>query len=242
MSGRLRVLVACEYSGRVRDAFAQLGHDAWSCDLLPSERPGNHLQGDLFDFVDRDWDLLVAHPPCTYLASSGLHWNKRRPERAALTEEALGFVLRIASLPIPRIAIENPVGCLSTRWRKPDQIIQPWQFGEDASKSTCLWLKGLPPLNPTMVILKDRYANQTPSGQNRLGPSADRWKERSRTYEGIALAMAEQWGFRKSFGKVSETTRSPSLPDPKSLFSGADARNRTADLLITKQEGSSLSP
>jgi hypothetical protein len=140
------------------------------------------------------WDLMIAHPPCTYLASSGLHWNKRRPEREAQTEEALDFVLMLANAPIGKIAIENPIGCLSTRWRKPDQIIQPWMFGEDASKSTCLWLRGLPKLNPTNVIKKERYANQTPSGQNKLGPSPDRWKERSKTYLGIASAMAEQWG------------------------------------------------
>jgi hypothetical protein len=202
MSRQLRVLVACEYSGRVRRAFRALGHIAYSCDLLPAEDSESweanvyHYQGDLFDMFSGmypKWDLLIAHPPCTYLASSGLHWNKRRPERAALTEESIEFVKRIAALPVPRIAIENPVGCLSTRWRKPDQIVQPWWFGEDASKATCLWLKGLPPLHKTNVLVKDRYANQTASGQNKLGPSADRWKERSRTYEGIAHAMAEQW-------------------------------------------------
>jgi hypothetical protein len=189
--------VACEFSGAVRDAFRALGHDAWSCDLLPAEAPGPHIQGDVLQALGEGWDLMIAHPPCTYLASSGLHWNTRRPERAALTEEALAFVLALADAPIPRIAVENPIGCLSTRWRKPDQIIQPWQFGHDASKATCLWLKGLPPLQPTDVLpggRTARRANQTASGQNRLGPSPTRWKERSVTYAGIARAMAEQWG------------------------------------------------
>jgi hypothetical protein len=193
----VRVLVACEFSGAVRDAFRVLGHDAWSCDLLPAEAPGPHIHGDVLQALGEGWDLMIAHPPCTYLASSGLHWNTRRPERAALTEEALAFVLALADAPIPRIAVENPIGCLSTRWRKPDQIIQPWQFGHDASKATCLWLKGLPLLQPTDVLpggRTARRANQTASGQNRLGPSPTRWKERSVTYAGIARAMAEQWG------------------------------------------------
>ncbi len=193
----MRVLVACEFSGRVRDAFRALGHDAWSCDLLPTETPGPHIQGDVLQTLGEGWDLMVAHPPCTYLASSGLHWNTRRPERAALTEKALAFVLALAEAPIPHIATENPIGCLSTRWRKPDQIIQPWQFGHDASKATCLWLKQLPLLHPTDVLpggRTARRANQTASGQNRLAPSPTRWKERSVTYSGIATAMAAQWG------------------------------------------------
>jgi hypothetical protein len=197
----MRVLVACEYSATVRDAFRANGHDAWSCDLLPCDAdPTCHHQGDVADIIDHDWDLMIAHPPCTYLASSGLHWNKRRPERAAQTEEALKFVLMLANAPIPRIAIENPIGCLSTRWRQPDQIIQPHQFGHDASKATCLWLKGLPPLRPTahisprMVNGRPRWSNQTDSGQNKLPPSTDRWAIRSKTYQGIADAMANQWG------------------------------------------------
>jgi hypothetical protein len=200
----LRVLVACEYSGRVRDAFRARGHDAMSCDLLPTEQPGPHHQGDVRDVIGDGWDLMVAHPPCTYLSGSGLHWNKRRPERAALTEEALAFVLELAAAPIERIAIENPIGCLSTRWRKPDQIIQPWQFGHDASKATCLWLKNLPLLHGTDVLpggRKVRRANQTPSGQNKLGPSPDRWKIRSETYQGIADAMAAQWGRKKEVSR-----------------------------------------
>jgi hypothetical protein len=191
----MRVLVACEYSGRVREAFRKLGHDAWSCDLLPADDGSPyHYQGDMFDIIDQGWDLMIAHPPCTYLASSGLHWNKRRPERAALTEEALEFIQRILDAPIEKIALENPIGCISSRIRKPNQIIQPWWFGEDASKSTCLWLKNLPPLEKTNPLIKKRYANQTASGQNNLPPSADRWKIRSTTYQGIADAFASQWG------------------------------------------------
>ena len=191
----MKVLIACEFSGVVREAFRKLGHDAWSCDLLPTDIPGQHFQCDVKEIVYNGWDLMIAHPPCTYLCSSGLHWNKRRPERQALTDAAMMFVFWLVSVPtIPRIAIENPIGCLSTLYRKPDQIIQPWMFGEDASKSACLWLKGLPKLVPTNVIKKERYANQTASGQNKLPPSKDRWKLRSITYQGIADAMAEQWG------------------------------------------------
>ena len=168
-----------------------------SGDLLPSVVPGPHYCGDVRDVLDHGWDLMIAHPPCTYLAVSGLHWNKRRPERAALTEEALKFVQLLLDASVPMIALENPIGCISSRIRKPDQIIQPWQFGHDASKATCLWLKGLPLLQPTDVLpggRKARRSNQTASGQNKLPPSADRWKLRSLTYPGIAKAMAEQWG------------------------------------------------
>lgn len=194
----MRVLVACEFSGTVREAFRLRGHDAWSCDLLPAaDGSPHHFQRDVFWILDiEEWDLMIAHPPCTYLASSGLHWNKRRPERAALTEQALRFVQDLMGAPVPRIAIENPIGCVSTRIRKPDQIIHPWQFGHDASKATCLWLQGLPPLKPTNVLpggRSARRANQTASGQNKLPPSADRWMLRSVTYQGIADAMAEQW-------------------------------------------------
>lgn len=193
----MKVLVACEYSGIVRDAFIARGHDAMSCDLLPTDSPGPHYLGDVRDIINDNWDLMIAHPPCTYLASSGLHWNKKRPERAKLTEEALLFVEFLLNANIPKIALENPIGCISTRIRKPDQIIQPWQFGHDASKATCLWLKNLPLLCETNVLpggRNVRRANQTINGQNKLPPSADRWKLRSTTYQGIADAMANQWG------------------------------------------------
>lgn len=196
----MRVLIACESSGVVRDAFKALGHHAVSCDLLPTEKEGHHYQGDIFDIIDHRWDLLIAHPPCTYLCSSGMHWTTRGFRDPQLTEDALLFVQRLMEAPIQRIAIENPVGAISTRIRKPEQIIQPYQFGDDASKKTCLWLKGLPVLKHTQYIKpriangKQRWANQTDSGQNRLGPSDDRWKERSKTYSGIANAMAQQWG------------------------------------------------
>lgn len=193
----MKVLVACEYSGRVRDAFIAAGHEAMSCDLLPTESPGPHYQGDVFDIIDQGWDLMVAHPPCTYLAVSGLHWNKRIPGRAEKTEEALEFVQRLLNADIEKIALENPISCISSRIRKPDQIIQPWQFGHPESKRTCLWLKNLPPLQHTNVLQRPesgKWHNQTPSGNNKLGPSPDRWKKRSLTYLGIAQAMADQWG------------------------------------------------
>jgi len=187
----MKVLVACEFSGIVRDAFAKRGHDGWSCDLLPTEIKGKHIQDDVLKHLNDSWDLMIAHPPCTYLAVSGARWweTKQVDQR-----KAIYFLLALASANIPKICIENPIGIMSTYWRKPDQIIQPWMFGEDASKATCLWLKGLPLLQPTEVIKKERYANQTPSGQNKLGPSPERAKLRSITYQGIAEAMAEQWG------------------------------------------------
>lgn len=191
----MRVLIACEFSGTVRNEFLKLGHEVWSCDLLPSDDDSPfHIQCDVRELLTQKWDLMIAHPPCTYLAVSGLHWNKKFPERQKETEKALKFVSFLLNQKIPRIALENPVSCISSRIRKPDQIIQPWQFGHDASKKTCLWLKGLPLLKPTKIIEKEIYANQTPSGQNKLGPSEDRWKIRSKTYQGIAKAMAKQWG------------------------------------------------
>lgn len=195
----MRVLIACEYSGTVRDAFKAKGHDAMSCDLLPTDAPGNHYQGDVFDIINDGWDLMIAHPPCTYLCSSGLHWNKRTLGRQEKTDEALEFVRKLLESPVEKIALENPIGCISTKIRKPSQTIQPWQFGHDASKATCLWLKNLPLLIPTELISprivngKKRWGNQTDSGQNKLPPSEDRWKIRSETYRGIAKAMAEQW-------------------------------------------------
>lgn len=196
----MKVLVACEYSGRVRDAFRSLGHDAMSCDLLPSDVGGPHYQGDVTDLLGDGWDLMVAHPPCTYLSVSGMHWTARGLRDPQLTEDALAFVRLLMSAPIPRIAVENPVSVISSRIRKPDQVIQPYQFGHDASKATCLWLNGLPLLTPTVQIAprivdgRKRWGNQTDSGQNRLPPSHDRWKIRSATFTGIATAMAEQWG------------------------------------------------
>lgn len=193
----MRVLIACEFSATVREAFRARGHDAVSCDLLETEKPGPHIQGDVLKVLDQGWDLMVAHPPCTYLAVSGLHWNGRVPGRAKKTEDALKFVRALMNAPIPRIAVENPISVISSRIRKPDQIIQPFEFGHPESKKTCLWLKGLPKLKPTNVLplpKSGRWENQTPSGQNKLGPSPDRWKERSRTYAGIAEAIAAQWG------------------------------------------------
>jgi len=192
-----KVLIACEYSGAVRDAFARLGHDAWSCDLMPSESQGNHLTGDVRPLLKVRWDLIIAFPPCTYLCSSGMHWTVRGLRDPQLTEDALDLVRTLMNADCPRIALENPIGCISSRIRKPDHKIQPWQFGHPESKTTCLWLKNLPPLIPTNILTKPpsgRWENQTPSGQNKLGPSKDRWKIRSKTYQGIADAMAAQWG------------------------------------------------
>ena len=197
----MRVLIGCESSGTIREAFRKKGHDAWSCDLLPADDHSKyHFVGDVLHYLNMGWDLLIIHPPCTYLSSSGLHWNHRVEGRQAKTEEALNFVRKIMFAPIKRICIENPVGCISTQIRKADQYIQPYDFGEDASKKTGLWLKNLPLLKstgyypPRIVNGKKRWSNQTDSGQNRLGPSPDRWKVRSKTYQGIADAMADQWG------------------------------------------------
>jgi len=188
----MRVLVACEFTGTVRRAFRELGHEAWSCDILPAEDGGPHIQGDVRQVLGDGWDLMIAHPPCTHLAVSGArHFHRKQVEQA----EALDFVRVLMDAPIPRIALENPVSVISSRIRKPDQIIQPYQFGHPESKRTCLWLKGLNPLQPTAVMqMRGRWENQTPSGQNKLGPSPDRWKIRSKTYPGIAHAMATQWG------------------------------------------------
>lgn len=216
------ILIGCECSGIVREEFRKLGHDAWSCDLQLAEDASEfHLKNDVLVTLDHGWDLAIFHPPCTYLSSSGLHWNGRVKGRQAKTEAALKFVRRLLDAPIHRIALENPTGCISTRIRPYDQRIQPYQFGEDASKGTCLWLKNLPPLvgtkfiNPRMVCpcghvfpfsllvccpkcgsqkAKARWANQTDGGQNKLGPSDTRAQDRSRTYPGIAKAMADQWG------------------------------------------------
>jgi hypothetical protein len=195
----MKVLVACEYSGTVRDAFIAAGHDAMSCDLLPTDAPGPHYQGDVRDIINGGWDLMVAHPPCTYLSVSGMHWTTRGLRDPKLTEDALAFVRLLMDAPIPRIAIENPVSVISSRIRKPDQIVQPYEYGHDASKKTCLWLNGLPLLTPIEYVEpriingKKRWGNQCDSGQNKLGPSDDRWKIRSETFIGIAQAMASQW-------------------------------------------------
>ena len=195
----MRVLVACEYSGRVRDAFLALGHDAMSCDLLPTEVEGPHHQGDVTELLHMGWDLMIAHPPCTHLAVSGSRWFKDKVKEQA---EALIFVQTLMDAPIPKIAIENPVSVISSRIRKPDQIIQPWQFGHGETKATCLWLKGLPKLTPTNVV-EGREARV-----HRMPPSPDRWKERSRTYSGVAEAMAAQWGLAPNvelWGERSES-------------------------------------
>ena len=228
----MRVLIGCESSGAVRDAFLARGHDAWSCDLLPSETPGSHFECDLLDVIGGGvvwsthsnpyhWDLLIAHPPCTYLTNAAA-WALQDPDydrwpgvgyhqrikpgtlvgaaRRAARDDALAFVRALAAAPIPRICIENPMGAARSAIGWPCQTIQPWMFGDDASKATGLSLKGLPPLRhtayvqPRIVNGKPRWANQTDNGQNRLSPGPDRWKDRSRTYEGIAAAMALQWG------------------------------------------------
>lgn len=181
----MKVLIACEFSGRVRDAFAAKGHDAWSCDLLPSETPGNHIQDDVLNHLDNEWDLMIAHPPCTHLAVSGARWFKDKKHEQAL---AILFVRKLLNAPIKKIALENPVSIISSKIRKPDQIIHPWQFGHGEVKATCLWLKNLPKLTPTDIV-EGRSAVI-----HRMAPSADRWKKRSMTYQGIADAMAAQWG------------------------------------------------
>ena len=182
----MRVLIACEFSGVVRRAFRALGHDAWSCDLLPAEDGGEHFQKNALDVAyTGEWDLMIAHPPCTHLAVSGARWFK---EKAAEQRAALGFVKTLLEAPVVRIALENPVSIISSRIRKPDQIIQPWQFGHGEVKATCLWLKNLPKLKPTNVVEGRHPACWLAS------PGPERWKVRSRTYEGIAKAMAEQWG------------------------------------------------
>lgn len=196
----MKILVACEVSGRVRDAFRAKGHEAWSCDLQECYTGGPHIVGNALDYLTDTWDLLVAHPPCTDLAVSGAHLFKSKLEKDPLCQEkALDFVRKLMYNNIPRIAVENPVSIISTRIRKPDQIIQPYQFGDDASKKTCLWLKNLPPLVPTEYVEprwvdgKPRWSNQTDSGQNRLAPSETRAADRAVTYQGIANAMADQW-------------------------------------------------
>lgn len=183
----MKILIACEFSGVVRDAFAAKGHDAWSCDILPSESPGNHFQRDVLEILNDGWDMMIAFPPCTHLAVSGARWfkNKQKEQSAALD-----FVQALLNAPIAQIALENPISIISSKIRKPDQIVQPWQFGHGETKATCLWLKGLPVLQPTNIV----------DGREqrvwKLPPSADRWKQRSKTFPGVAAAMAEQWGYQ----------------------------------------------
>ena len=197
----LRVLVACEFSGTVRDAFRALGHDAMSCDLLPTEVDGPHYQGDVRDLLQPGrFDLMIAHPPCTHLAVSGARWFKDKVREQA---EALDFVRLLLAAPVPHIALENPVSVISSRVRKPDQVIQPWQHGHGETKATCLWLVNLPPLRPSNVV----------DGREgrvwKMPPSPDRWRERSRTFYGVAAAMAEQWGEFCSANKPHETEAAP---------------------------------
>ena len=206
----MKVLVACEYSGVMRDAFRAQGHDAWSCDLRPSEADSRwHIQGDVVPLLKRGWDLLIAFPPSTYLANAGLNWNKNpnhprgkmRPdgmtEGEAQAELALAFVSTLLNAPVPRICLENPVGLISSRNRSPDQIVHPWQFGTPEARRTGLWLKNLPPLTPTDVLARPksgRWANQTPSGGSKVGFGKERWKVRAKPLPGMAEAMATQWG------------------------------------------------
>ncbi len=203
----MKVLVGCECSGVVRDAFLSRGHDAWSCDLLASKRPGPHIQDDLLRHLADGWDLMIVHPDCTYLCSSGLHWNVR-PEgmaidRAGKTRDALAFVRKLLAAPVDHIALENPTGAIGSQVRPADHYVHPYQFGHDASKRTGLWLKRLPRLRATRYVpprlvmdrgkMRERWGNQTDGGQNKLGPSDDRWFLRAETYQGIADAMADQW-------------------------------------------------
>jgi len=183
----MRVLIACEYSGRVRDAFIKAGHDAMSCDLLPTDAPGPHYQGDVRDVLDYPWDLMIAHPPCTALAVSGSrHFAVKKLD--GRQQVGVSFFMMLAKSGIPRFAIENPISIMSSMYRKPDQIIQPWQFGHGETKATCLWLRNLPPLKPTNIVEgREQRIHKMP-------PSADRWKLRSETYQGIADAMAMQLG------------------------------------------------
>lgn len=192
----MRVLIACEYSGRVRDAFLSRGHDAMSCDLLPTEVDGPHYQGPVEDVLQDGWDLMIAHPPCTHLAVSGArHFAAKRAD--GRQQAALAFIQMLMDASVKKWCIENPVSIISSQIRKPDQIVQPWQFGHPESKKTCFWLKNLPVLTATDVLplpSNGLWLNQTPSGQNNLPPSPERWKDRSRTFQGIADAMSQQWG------------------------------------------------
>jgi site-specific DNA-cytosine methylase len=193
----MKILIACEESGTVREAFRGLGHDAWSCDLLPSRQPGPHIRGDVFPLLKEGWDMMIAFPPCTHLCVSGARWfSKKKREQM----EAENFFMCLIAAPISRIAVENPVGIMSTKYRKPDQIIQPWMFGHGETKATCLWLKNLPMLKPTDVVLgREHRIHKMPPGPNRA-------RDRSKTYQGIADAMAYQWSNLPPLPKNSEVT------------------------------------
>ena len=197
----MKVLVACEYSGIVRNAFAAKGHDAWSCDILPTESPGNHFEGDVLEHLYKGWDLMIAHPPCTHLAVSGARWFAEGKKPWSLQEEALNFVRKLLDAPIDKIALENPVSVISTKIRKPNQIIQPFEYGHDVTKRTCLWLKNLPNLKPTKIVKPDivlvngKKMSRMHYDSFKL-PSKERSKVRSKFYTGIAEAMADQWGHK----------------------------------------------
>lgn len=196
----MKVLIACEFSGTVRDAFSKLGHDAWSCDLEPTQTEGNHHQGDMFHIVNDGWDLIIAHPPCTHLAVSGArHFEKKRAD--GRQQQGVDFFMRVVNIDVPRLAVENPIGIMSTIYRKPDQIIQPYEYGHGTTKATCLWLKGLPLLKPTNIVDKGEVV--TFASGKRMSkwfyesshlPPKQRERMRNKTFQGIADAMAEQWG------------------------------------------------
>ncbi len=195
----MKVLVACEFSGIVREAFTKRGHDAWSCDLLDTEIPGQHIKGDVLEILDDGWDLMIAHPPCPYLTNTAVSWLHKRPERWAELDKAADFFRLFLEHPCERICVENPIPhkyAVERIGRKYDQLVQPYMFGHPERKATCFWLKGLPPLRETNNVKKEM--EMLPKNQQQrlhyLPPSEDRWKNRSRTYQGIAEAMATQWG------------------------------------------------
>jgi len=191
----MKVLIACEFSGIVKDAFKAKGHDAWSCDLLPTEKEGNHIQGDVLNILNDGWDLMIAFPPCTHLAVSGARWFKEK-RADGRQQQGIDFFMDLINAPIVKIAIENPVGIMSTHYRKPDQIIQPWQFGDEFQKTTCLWLKNLPLLKYTNIVGKGEFITYS-SGRKMSKWYAEKYgdgKSRSVTFQGIADAMADQWG------------------------------------------------
>ena len=195
----MKILIACEYSGIVRNAFAAKGHDAWSCDILPTESPGNHFQGDVLEHLDKGWDMMIAHPPCTHLAVSGARWFTEGKKPWSLQEDALNFVRKLLAAPINKIALENPVSVISTKIKKPNQIIQPFEYGHDVTKKTCLWLKNLPNLKPTKIVKPDIvFVNGKKMSRMHYEsfklPAKERGKVRSKFYTGIAEAMADQWG------------------------------------------------